>query len=68
MKITDVESIIVDAGWQRWIFVKVTTDEEIVVWGECSQPRAPFAVATAVEDFKPVIMGKDPRSFEKCQN
>lgn len=64
MKITDVEPIIVDAGWQSWIFVKVTTDEEIVGWGECSQPRAPFAVAAAVKDFKPVIMDKDPRSFE----
>lgn len=64
MKIIDVEPIIVDAGWQPWIFVKVTTDEEIVGWGECSQPRAPLAVATAVKDFKPVILGKDPRSFE----
>jgi len=64
LKITDVEPIIVDAGWQLWIFVKVTTDEEIVGWGECSQPRAPFAVAAAVKDFKPVIMDKDPRSFE----
>jgi galactonate dehydratase len=64
MKITDVEPIIVDAGWQTWIFVKVTTDETIVGWGECSQPRAPLAVAAAVRDFKSVIMSKDPRSFE----
>jgi galactonate dehydratase len=64
MKITDVEPIIVDAGWQSWIFVKVTTDENIVGWGECSQPRAPLAVASAVKDFNPVIKGKDPRSFE----
>lgn len=64
MKITDVEPIIVVAGWQTWIFVKVTTDEKIVGWGECSQPRAPLAVAAAVRDFKPVITGKDPRNFE----
>jgi len=30
MKITEVEPIIVDAGWQTWIFVKVTTNENIV--------------------------------------
>ena len=64
MKITDIEPIIVDAGWQSWIFVKVDTDEGIVGWGECSVPRAPFAVAAAVNDFKPVVMGKDPRAFE----
>ncbi len=64
MKITDVEAIIVNAGWQSWIYVKVATDEEIVGWGECSVPRAPLAVAAAGEDFKPVIMGKDPRAFE----
>ena len=64
MKITDVEPIIVDAGWQSWIFVKVDTDEEIVGWGECSVPRIPFAVATAVKEFSPVVMGKDPCAFE----
>ena len=64
MKITDVEAIIVNAGWQSWIYVKVATDEEIVGWGECSVPRGPLAVAAAVDDFKPVIMGKDPRAFE----
>jgi L-alanine-DL-glutamate epimerase-like enolase superfamily enzyme len=64
MKITEVEPIIVDAGWQTWIFVKVTTNENIVGWGECSQPRAPLAVAAAVRDFKSVLTGKDPRNFE----
>jgi L-alanine-DL-glutamate epimerase-like enolase superfamily enzyme len=64
MKITEVEPIIVDAGWQTWIFVKVTTNENIVGWGECSQPRAPLAVAAAVRDFKSILTGKDPRNFE----
>ncbi len=64
VKITDVEALIVDAGWQPWILVKVTTDAGIDGWGECSQPRAPFAVAAAVTDFKPILLGKDPRSFE----
>ena len=30
MKITSVESFIVDAGWRPWVFVKVETDEGIV--------------------------------------
>ena len=64
MIITEIEPIIVDAGWQSWIFVKVNTDEGIVGWGECSVARSPLAVAAAVMDFIPVIMNKDPRAFE----
>ena len=43
MKITDVESFVVDAGWRPWIFVKVDTDGGIRGYGECSVSRAPFA-------------------------
>ena len=64
MKITDIETFIVDAGWRPWIFVKIATDEGIVGYGECSEGRNPYAVAGAIEDFKPLLMGKDPRPFE----
>jgi len=64
VKIIDVEALVVDARWQPWILVKVMTGAGIDGWGECSQPRAPFAVAAAVTDFKPILLGKDPRSFE----
>jgi L-alanine-DL-glutamate epimerase-like enolase superfamily enzyme len=64
MKITSVESFIVDAGWRPWVFVKVGTDEGIVGYGECSVSRAPFAVGGAVEDLKPLLLGKDPRAYE----
>ena len=36
MKITNIESFIVDAGWRPWIFVKIETDEGITGYGECS--------------------------------
>ena len=29
MKITNIETLIVDAGWRPWMFVKVETDEGI---------------------------------------
>jgi galactonate dehydratase len=64
MKIINVESFIVDAGWRPWIFVKVETDEGITGYGECSVSRSPFAMAGAVEDLKPVIIGTDPRAYE----
>ena len=64
MKITNVESFVVDAGWRPWTFVKVETDEGIAGYGECSVSRGPFAVAGAIEDLKPVLVGTDPRAYE----
>ncbi len=64
MKITNIETFIVDAGWRPWSFVKVDTDEGITGWGECSDGRSPRGVAATIEDFAPALLGKDPRAFE----
>lgn len=64
MKITNVESFIVDAGWRPWTFVKVETDEGVTGYGECSVSRGPLAVTGAVEDLKPLLLGADPRAYE----
>src|SRR4030042_1189665 len=64
MKITNVESFIVDAGWRPVVFVKVETDKGITGYGECSVSRGPFAVGGAIEDLRPVLMGTDPRAYE----
>jgi galactonate dehydratase len=64
MKITNVEGFIVDAGWRPWSFVKVETDKGISGYGECSVSRGPLAVAGAIEDLKPVLLGLDPRAYE----
>jgi L-alanine-DL-glutamate epimerase-like enolase superfamily enzyme len=64
MKITNIETFIVDAGWRPWTFTKVETDEGITGWGECSDGRSPHGVVGTVEDLKPVLIGKDPRAFE----
>jgi L-alanine-DL-glutamate epimerase-like enolase superfamily enzyme len=64
MKITNIETFIVDAGWRPWSFVKVETDEGVTGWGECSDGRAPHGVAGTIEDLKSVLIGQDPRAFE----
>ncbi len=56
MKITRLETFIVDGGWRPWTFVKVETDEGVTGWGECSDTRAPHAVCGAVRDLR-----NDPR-------
>ena len=64
MKITEVETFVVDAGWRPWTFVKVETDEGITGWGECSDGKNPWGVAGVVHDMKPLLIGQDPRAYE----
>ncbi|MDP6946489.1 MAG: mandelate racemase/muconate lactonizing enzyme family protein, partial [Myxococcota bacterium] len=64
MKITAIETFVVDAGWRPWIFVKVETDEGITGYGECSDAESPTGVVGTIEDLKLVLIGQDPRAFE----
>ncbi len=64
MKITNVESFVVDAGWRPWTFVKVDTDEGITGYGECSDARNPYGIVGTVKDVKALLIGKDPRPYE----
>ena len=64
MKITNIETFIVDAGWRPWTFVKVETDEGITGYGECSDGRNPNGVVGTIKDFTPLMLGRDPRPYE----
>lgn len=65
MKIVSVDTVIVNAQLRNWVFVKVTTDQEgLVGWGEATLEWKARAVAGAVEDLAPVIVGQDPRRLE----
>ena len=64
MKVTNIETFIVDAGWRPWTFVKIETDEGVTGYGECSDGSAPHGVVGTIEDLKPRLIGADPRAFE----
>jgi len=64
MKITKLDTFVVDGGWRAWTFVKVETDEGVTGWGECSDTRTPNAIAGAVRDLATVLVGQDPRAYE----
>ena len=40
MKITGIETLLVDGGWDVWGFLKMTTDAGLVGWSEFSQARS----------------------------
>jgi L-alanine-DL-glutamate epimerase-like enolase superfamily enzyme len=60
MRITSVEPLQCNAGWTAWTFVKITTDDGIVGYGECTDWRAPHALAGGVRDLAPLVVGQDP--------
>ncbi|AMM31655.1 Enolase superfamily enzyme related to L-alanine-DL-glutamate epimerase [Sinomonas atrocyanea] len=65
MKITAVETLVVNARLRNWVFVKVSTDREgLVGWGEATLEWQSRAVAAAVADLAPVVLGQDPRRIE----
>jgi L-alanine-DL-glutamate epimerase-like enolase superfamily enzyme len=64
MKISHIETFIVDAGWRPWVFVKIETDKGITGYGECSDGRNPYGVTGCIEDLKPLLVGQDPRAYE----
>ena len=65
MKITGIETFVVDAGWRPWQFVAVRTDAGLTGYGECSDGRNPYGVVGAVRDFEPILLGQDPRPVER---
>lgn len=67
MKITDIRTLVVNAEMRNWVFVKVETDVPgLYGWGEATLEWKTRAVVGAVEDLKPLILGRDPRDIEQA--
>jgi galactonate dehydratase len=66
MKITAIRTVIVNAVMRNWIFVCVETDQHgLYGWGEATLEWKTRAVAGAVEDLVPLLIGRDPRDIEQ---
>ena len=67
MKITGIETRIVNAEMRNWVFVKVLTDDPgLFGWGEATLEWKTRAVAGAVQDLEPLLLGRDPRDIEQA--
>ena len=65
MKIKDVETLVVNAEMRNWVFVKIITDQGLYGWGEATVEWKTRAVVGAIEDLKPLLIGKDPRQIKQ---
>ena len=65
MKITRVSTTVVHAELRNWVFVRLETDQPgLYGWGEASLEWKTRAVAGAVADFEPMLLGEDPTRIE----
>jgi galactonate dehydratase len=67
VKITAITTRVVNAEMRNWVFVKVETDQPgLFGWGEATLEWKTRAVAGAVEDLAPLLLGRDPRDIEQA--
>ena len=64
LKITDIQTFLVNAGGRNLCFVKVLTDQGIDGWGEAYSVGPDEATVATIKDFKGWLVGKDPRNVE----
>jgi galactonate dehydratase len=67
VKITAITTRIVHAEMRNWVFVRVETDTQgLFGWGEATLEWKTRAVAGAVQDLAPLLLGRDPRDIEQA--
>ena len=65
VKITDVKTLVVNAKMRNWVFAKVETEVPgLHGWGEATMEWKTRAVVGCVQDFKPMLVGRDPTRIE----
>ncbi|MCW5982559.1 MAG: hypothetical protein KIT09_31015 [Bryobacteraceae bacterium] len=64
LKITDLKTVIVNAGSVNWVFCKVYTNQGLVGLGEGSMTSKEATVAEAIREHHRFLVGKDPTDIE----
>ena len=65
MKIVDIETYAVGAGWKNWLFVKVVTDKGIHGIGEGTLNGFIRPTEAGVHELKPFATGQAPRRISE---
>jgi galactonate dehydratase len=65
MKITNVEVLLTGATWRNFLFVKLTTDEGLIGWGDGTLEWKEAAVRELILDFgRRYVIGMSPFNIE----
>jgi galactonate dehydratase len=61
LRIVEVETYLVGAGWKNWLFVRVLTDEGLHGVGEATLNGFGRTCEAAVHELESLVVGSDPR-------
>ena len=64
MKITDIDTILIDSPARKWTIVQVFTDEGLVGLGEATYSQKEVVVVAAIEHMQQELIGEDPARIE----
>jgi len=64
MKITGIETLVVDGGMRNWVLVQVRTDEGVSGLGEATLEGKAETIVAAVAELTRLIEGQDPRRIQ----
>jgi galactonate dehydratase len=65
VRIVELETLPVGAGWKNWLFVRVHTDEGIVGLGEGTLNGFAKTIEAAVHELAHLVVGEDPRDVRR---
>jgi len=64
MKVTKIESLVCDAGWRTFSFLKVMTDEGVVGWSEYNESFGSGGLSHVIAELASTVIGKNPCDIE----
>ena len=65
MKITRIETFVVEANVANWVFLRLHTDDGLIGLGDCTLESKEHTVLGALQDVSPLVLGRDPRQIER---
>jgi len=65
MKVTSIETILCDAGWRNYYFVKLCTDKDIVGWSEYDEGFGSPGVGAIIEQIGKRLVGQNVHDHER---
>jgi len=65
MKVTAVETLVCDAGWRNYFFLKLSTDTGVVGWSEYDEGFGSPGVTAVIDQLKNRLIGQDVNETEK---
>ncbi len=65
MKVASVETLICDAGWRNYYFLKITTDTGIVGWSEYDEGFGSPGITAIIEKLQHRLIGEEVYAHEK---